>query len=147
MEATPEDPVTRRRPRRRRGLALRTATAALLAAAVLATSCARSAPADSGVRGRVWLGPLTPVQRVGGPPNEKPYAATVQVLKAGSTDVVATTHSGKDGFFQVDLAAGEYVLQGLSPSKSRLPRAAPVAVAVSAHHFVTAAVHFDTGIR
>jgi hypothetical protein len=147
MDVILRDPVTCRRELRRRGLAAAMVAVTLLAAAVLATSCGGSGPADSGVRGRVWLGPLAPVEILGGPPNEKPYAATIQVLRAGSDHVVATTRSGSDGSFEVDLAAGSYVLQGVSPSPLGMPSAAPVAVVVVAHRFTTAVVSFDTGIR
>jgi hypothetical protein len=148
MDMILRDPVICLRQLRGRRLTLAAiATTLMVAAAVFATSCGGSGPADSGVRGRVWLGPLTPVEILGGPPNEKPYAATIQVLRAGSDHVVATTHSGSDGSFEVDLAAGSYVLQGVSPSPLGMPSAAPVAVVVVAHRFATAVVSFDTGIR
>jgi len=44
----------------------------------------------SGVRGRVWLGPLTAVERLGGPPDEHPYAATSKVLAANGRVVTMT---------------------------------------------------------
>ena len=67
-------------------------------------------PGDSGVSGLVLLGPLTPVEQVGGPPNERPYEAAVRVVRAGSDDVVASARSGADGRFRVNLAPGRYTL-------------------------------------
>jgi hypothetical protein len=63
-----------------------------------------SPPSDSGVKGMVTLGPISPVEQVGGPPNERPYAATIDVLAKGTTTVVVTTHSVADGRFTVRLA-------------------------------------------
>jgi hypothetical protein len=132
---------------RGRQVAVAAIAVTVIVGASLAAACAGTGAADSGVRGRVWLGPLNPVERLGGPPNERPYAATIQVLKVGNGQVAATAHSGKDGRFRVDLAPGSYVLQGVSPSDFSMPHAAPVAVIVVAHRFTTAAVSFDTGIR
>lgn len=117
----------------------------VVAGAALVASPGASVPHDSGVAGRVWLGPLSPVQRVGGPPNERPYAATLEVLRPDAR-IVATVRSGQGGFFRVNLAAGAYVLQGMSGSGD-LPHAIPVPVVVMAHRFATVRVEFDTGIR
>jgi hypothetical protein len=130
---------------RRWTLALLGATLALTAAVVFATWPTGSAPTDSGVQGRVWLGPLSPVQKVGGSANERPYSATIQVLGPGSR-VVATVRSGQDGHFRVNLAAGTYVLQGVSGGNG-LPRGIPVSVVVMAHRFTATQARFDTGIR
>jgi hypothetical protein len=122
------------------------ATLALVAAVIFAAWPANGAPADSGVQGQVWLGPLSPVQQVGGPPNERSYSATLDVV-GSDTSVVTTVRSGQDGHFRVDLAPGAYVLQGVSPSSTGLPHAVPVPVVVVAHEFTTVQVRFDTGIR
>ncbi len=120
----------------------------LIMSAALVFTVAGEASRDSGVRGRVWLGPLFPVQRLGGPPNERPYSATIEVLRAGGDQVVATARSGNDGYFALDLAPGDYVLQGVSPSAFGLPHASPVSVRVLGHRFTNGVtVLFDTGIR
>ena len=117
----------------------------LVAAVAFAAWPVRSTPTDSGVQGRVWLGPLSPVQHVGGPPNERPYSVTLRVLGPGNS-IVATVRSGQDGHFRVGLAAGTYVLQGV-PGSNGLPRANLVSVVVVAHRFSAVQVWFDTGIR
>jgi hypothetical protein len=129
-----------------RGTVFATLVLALIAVAIIMVSSSASAARDSGVRGRVWLGPLVPVEHVGGPPNERPYAATIKVLAANGR-VVTTTRSTKSGFFTVNLAAGRYVLQGVAATSSSWPHARPVAVVVKLHRFTVAAISFDTGIR
>jgi hypothetical protein len=132
---------------RGRQVAVAAIAVTVIVGVLLVAAGAGTGAADSGVRGRAWLGPLTPVERLGGPPNERPYAATIQVLQPGSPQVVASTHSARDGYFHVALAPGRYLLQGVPPSRLGMPRAAPVAVIVVAHRFTTAVVSFDTGIR
>ena len=121
------------------------ASLALVAAVAVTAWPARSTPSDSGLQGRVWLGPLSPVQQVGGPANERPYSATLEVLGPGNR-IVTTVRSGQDGHFRVNLAEGAYVLQGVADSNG-LPRANPVSVVVVAHRFATVRVWFATGIR
>ncbi|MEX0817649.1 MAG: hypothetical protein WD027_09390 [Gaiellales bacterium] len=118
--------------------------------AVLALGCGAdreaAGPADSGVRGVVLLGPSCPVVQENVPCPDQPFEATIRVLDPGSSDVVATTSSGKDGRFVVRLAPGRYVLEGVSPGEA-FPFAKPVDVTVRPHAFTSATVAFDTGIR
>lgn len=142
-----------KRPSRSLVLVASVAALAALGLILFAWSGA-GAPPDAGVRGRVWLGPLTPLVRgpltplVRGPDTliERPYAATIQVLDTHGR-VVATTRSNRNGYFRINLAPGCYVLQGRAFGGSSLPSAKPVRVAVRAHHFAVVTVSFDTGIR
>jgi hypothetical protein len=104
-------------------------------------------PRDSGVRGARDPWPLTPVERLGGPPNEKPYAATIRVVRRGSDDTVATARSGADGRFSVDLKPGAYTLVPQSPGPLGLPHASALDVTVAAHRFTEVRIAYDTGIR
>lgn len=144
-----EDLPTRLGPRRRPMIMIALALAVLAAGAVsvLLLWPSPSAPGDSGVSGFVTLGPLTPVARAAGPPNERPYEAAVRVVRAGSDDVVATVRSGANGRFRVNLAPGRYTLIGETPANGLPPYAAPVEVTVVAHSFTAATISFDTGIR
>jgi hypothetical protein len=126
-------------------LALIGAVLALVAAVVFAVWPAASVPGDSGVQGRVWLGPLSPVQVVSGPPNERPYSATIDVLGSDG-GLVATARSDRSGHFHVDLRPGTYELRGV-PGSNGFPHAVPVSFVVAAHRFTTVRVAFDTGIR
>ncbi|MGH2995402.1 MAG: hypothetical protein ACRDON_11620 [Gaiellaceae bacterium] len=104
------------------------------------------APEDSGIRGRALLGPTCPVVTEDMPCPPEPYEAEIRVLAAGSSEVVATVQSGKDGRFEIRLEPGDYVLEGVSPPGA-FPLAKPVDVTVRSHAFARATVAFDTGIR
>lgn len=124
----------------------------LLIALAAAVGCAvpltsSSPPNDSGVKGIVTLGPISPVEQVGGPPNERPYAATIDVVAKGTTQVVATTSSAADGRFTVLLSPGEYTLVPRSPGSSGMPHAAPIDVHVAPHSFTAVSIAYDSGIR
>lgn len=121
--------------------------AGLVIALVAAAAACGGPPRDSGIRGMVTLGPLQPVQRVGGPPNERPYAATIAVVETGTDTVVATTHAGSDGRFTVDLEPGDYTVMPQSPGPSGMPHAAPIDVHVAPHGLTAVTIAYDTGIR
>jgi hypothetical protein len=127
--------------------------AGLLVALTAAGGCAlpphtsSSPPRDSGVKGMVTLGPISPVEQVGGPPNERPYAATIDVVAKGTTTVVATTRSGNDGRFTVRLAPGDYTLIPRSTGPSGMPHAAPIDLHVAPHAFTAVTIAYDSGIR
>ncbi len=144
-----EESEDRKHARRGRRWLIVAALAVLAASALVALAAwPRSAvPGDSGVSGLVQLGPLTPVEQVAGPPNERPYEAAVRVVRAGSDDIVASARSGANGRFRVNLAPGRYTLIATSRGNGRLPYAAPVDVTVLAHNFADVTIHFDTGIR
>ena len=98
------------------------------------------------LRGRVTLGPTSPVQQAGSPPDEHPYAATIAIETPGG-DVVATVTSGKDGAFSVRLRPGSYRLVPRSPEGQPFPHAAPQDASVAAGSVTTVRVAYDSGIR
>ena len=144
-----EESEDRKRARLGRRWVIAAALAVLAAGALVALAAwpRSAAPSDSGVSGLVLLGPLTPVEQVGAPANERPYEADVRVLRAGTDDVVTYTRSGKDGRFRVNLAPGRYTVIAESPENAVLPSASPVDVTVVAHRFTAVTIDFDTGIR
>jgi hypothetical protein len=105
------------------------------------------APRDSGVIGLVLLGPIEPVERIDGPPNERPYAAALRVVCGGSDDTVVAVRSGDDGRFAVHLAPGDYTIVPEVQGDSLSPYASPVDVTVRPHRFTSVTVSFDSGIR
>ena len=131
-----------------RGAWLRAITA-LAAIAVLTAGVAIACGGASGptglLEGKVTLGPITPVEQVGGGPNTRPYEATVDVATPEG-DVVATVESGSDGTFSVRLAAGGYRLMPRSPQGRPLPYAAPVDATVVAGQTTTVVIAYDSGI-
>lgn len=116
---------------------------ALVALAVGSASGA-SGPTDSGIRGRVLLGPTCPVQRPGHSCT-RPYQAWLTIRREPSATVTMRLRSAPDGRFTAQLAAGRYLLQ---PRNGRpFPRAGSQTVTVSRHRFTEVTVQFDSGIR
>lgn len=114
---------------------------------LLLTACARSGPApDSGVEGRVWVGPMCPVVQEGVDCPDRPLEADLEVLDSGG-GVVARARSEADGAYRIPLAAGAYVLTPLSPGEAGLPFASPVPFEVPSGAWVTLDLHYDSGIR
>ena len=116
----------------------------VLAALVL---LAASAPTvDSGARGVVTIGPTCPVQRVGDPNcADRPYAATLKVLRARDHTLVKKFGSRSDGRFVVHLRRGRYLIE--KAGSGALPSLSPVTFSVARHRFTRVAVRFDSGIR
>src|ERR1700694_6310826 len=94
-------------------LARRAIRAVAVASLVLgACGCASAAASvDSGISGRVVLGPTCPVQRIG-QTCERAYQTTVAIYAARGGRLVHTFRSGADGRFRVRLAPGRYSLRG-----------------------------------
>jgi len=119
----------------------------LLLLGLAACGHAGAGPAvDSGIRGKVVLGPQCPVLEPANPCPDRPFQADVQVVDTAG-HVVATAHSGTDGRFSLRIAPGSYVLKPLSPTPGTFPFGKDVAVTVRPHQVTRATVTFDTGIR
>ena len=134
---------------RARGAGLRaTALAAVIAVLTtgLAVACGGAGGPTGLLEGRVTLGPITPVEQIGGGPNTRPYEATVDVA-THEGDVVATVESGSDGTFSVRLAAGSYRLVPRSPQGRPMPYAAPLDATIAAGQTTTVEIAYDSGIR
>jgi len=114
--------------------------------AVAFAGCGGSGGPVGRLEGLVTLGPLTPVEQVGGPPSERVYQASIEVREQGGGRV-ATVSSGKDGRFSVSLPAGRYTLVPGNPTDSPLPYAAPVNVVIESGGVTKVTIAFDTGIR
>jgi hypothetical protein len=125
---------------------LRLLTLALVLAAAAAGCGGRAAPADSGIEGRVLIGPMCPVVQEGVPCPDEPYEATIRV-RDESGEVVATVRSAADGRFRVDLVPGRYVLEPVAPNEGAPPYAGPLEVQVAAHAFTPVTITYDSGIR
>jgi hypothetical protein len=101
---------------------------------------------DSGVIGRVWVGPMCPVVQPGVDCPDQPLEADLEIVDAHAR-VVARARSGADGTYRIPLATGSYVLTPLSPGQSSLPFASPLPFEVPAGTWVSLDVHYDSGIR
>jgi hypothetical protein len=101
----------------------------------------------SGVSGRVLIGPQCPVEQANSPCPDKPVAAEVRVLAAGSEDVVATTRSDENGRFGIDLEPGSYDLLPVVSESGGLPYGERVAVVVDSGRYTRVTLSLDSGIR
>ena len=102
--------------------------------------------AQSGVRGRVTIGPMCPVMRADEPCPDRPYRATLIVRDAAGREI-ARVESSDDGAYALPLPPGAYVIEPQSPSASRLPWADPQPFEVWASAWTILDVAFDSGIR
>ncbi|MFH1759293.1 MAG: hypothetical protein ABH822_01880 [Patescibacteria group bacterium] len=104
---------------------------------------------DSGVVGKVLLGPMCPVMRDPPDPNcaDKPYQTTIQVIVIGSpkSSPFATAETDKDGNYKVILPPGEYSLQAIGSMP--FPRCGTKTVIVESNTMHKADLSCDTGIR
>lgn len=102
---------------------------------------------DSGLEGRVTIGPTCPAQEIGRECPAKPYAATLLIRDAASGEVLHRIRSDEDGRFRLALAPGSYVV---APPERRLvgePEAEPVNVTVRPGQWASVHVSFDSGAR
>jgi hypothetical protein len=118
----------------------------LVAIAVLVlASCARAGGSgDSGIEGRVLLGPQCPVVTEASPCPDKPVAADVVAMRLDDREEFRA-RSGSDGRFRLALPPGDYEVQALVTTGAMFAK--PVNVTVSAGDFVRVDVPLDTGIR
>jgi hypothetical protein len=108
----------------------------------LVTGMGGGQDANSGIRGVVLLGPMCPVERIGSPCPDRPFAAVVRV---SGPQGEATVRSGSDGRFQIALAPGRYTLR--ASGSSSIQTSKPVEIRVVSGRWTTATVPVDSGIR
>ena len=129
----------------------RSVASAVLCAAIVLSGCALrsgsnggSGGGSSGVTGTVMIGPTCPVMRANSPCPDKPFATDVTVADA-SGKVVATTKSGTDGSFKVELAPGVYTISAVGSMPGAPSPGVRVTVTQGAWSSVRLTV--DSGIR
>lgn len=98
---------------------------------------------ETGIVGRVTIGPSCPVQRVDSPCPDRPYEARLTLWRNG--DKIAETRSDADGRFRIIVAPGDYLLVG--ESAGTLPRGTQQAVTVEDGRLTQVQVQYDSGIR
>jgi hypothetical protein len=120
----------------------------LLLTICVLTACSITPILDnsSGIYGRVTIGPVCPVVRVGEACPDKPYQATLIILTA-SGDKVARIVTDADGNFRVSLAPGDYILRPETPPNQPLPIAQEQQFTVAKGQFAELRVTYDSGIR
>jgi hypothetical protein len=103
----------------------------------------RSSHPDSGIRGRVLLGPTCPVQRIG-QTCVRPYQATFTIRSEPTGKLVAQARSSANGRFRLPLAPGTYLLV---PQTGRAyPRSSPQTTTAHSHRYTRVVISYDSGM-
>jgi hypothetical protein len=103
---------------------------------------------ESGIEGRVSIGPMCPVERPDRPCPDKPFAASIEIQNQDDQGDHLTVRSGKDGRFRVNLAPGKYKLTPMAPNPGAPPHAPPPqSVTVESGKYAHVTIKYDSGIR
>ena len=118
----------------------------LIIVLVMVTACAPSQATakDSGVEGRVTIGPMCPVVRSDQPCPDQPYQATLTV-RTPAGKKIAQVKSDVDGLYRLALPPGDYIMHPESPEV--MPNAPDQPFTVIAGQFTTVDIIYDSGIR
>ena len=113
---------------------------------ILLATCSiqEAAPADSGLEGQVFLGPVCPLVTPGQECPNQPYQAmlTVNSAEGGRITQLSTDQQGR---FRLALKPGKYILH--PESSNGMPFAGEQAFTVEAGRFAQIFVKYDSGIR
>lgn len=113
---------------------------------ISACSSAPTAPPDTGVEGQVFVGPMCPVMIEGQDCPDQPYQATMTVLTPSGRKVTQF-QTDENGYFRVDLPAGDYILHPETPPDSPLPYASEQPFSVIEGEYTHMIIIYDSGIR
>ena len=100
---------------------------------------------NSGIEGRVLIGPTCPVVMEGQDCDDRPYQATLRLLESPGAKLIGEVTSDVNGFFRVPLPPGDYTL--VPESGNPLPFAEEQDVTVVDGEFTSVTVLYDSGIR
>lgn len=104
---------------------------------------------NSGIVGKVLLGPISPVVREGDKmPNEKLYPhATILVKDSEGRKTITQFTSDENGEFKINLSPGVYKLEPQTPKGSALPIGSSQTVEIKPGGFTNVTINYDSGIR
>ena len=102
---------------------------------------------DSGITGRLMIGPTCPVMTNPPDPNcaDRGYQTTMIVATADGSSEITRFTSDSAGNFSVALPPGTYLLA--PAGTTRFPQGGRELVTVNAHAFTNTVINFDSGIR
>ena len=103
-------------------------------------------PTDSGITGKVLVGPMCPVMIEGQECPDQPYRATLTVKNLEGREIVQF-QTDEMGNFNIPLAPGEYILHPEPPKDAPLPFAEEQRFIVQSGEFTRLTVQYDSGIR
>lgn len=122
--------------------------AALAGLAACGSSAAPSQPpTTSGVQGSAVVDAGCPVLRGASTCPDRPITARLTVRSAGSDRSLASVTTDADGRFRIPMAPGSYVLHPANTTGAPVPLAPDLPFTVTADHFTTLTVTFDSGVR
>lgn len=124
----------------------------VLCAVLLFAGCVQSGPPAT-LKGKVSVGPLTPVERVpeaGTTPTPIPAivftSRSINIYQADGKTLVKKVAFQGDGTYQVELAPGTYVVN-TAPEKIERARDLPKTIQLHPGETVELDIDIDTGIR
>ena len=117
----------------------------LLLAATVACGTGSAGDSDSGIEGRVTIGPQCPVEQMGSPCPDAPYEALITVTREG--DTVEQTRSNTDGTFRIPLDPGQYSVVAGPVDGSSMPFGRQIEVVVKPGTLTHVDLSVDSGIR
>jgi hypothetical protein len=120
---------------------------AVLLLLTVTVACRNGSAGDSGsgIEGRVTIGPQCPVEQMGSPCPDAPYAALITVTRDG--DTVEQTRSNSDGTFRIPLDPGTYSVVAGPVDGSSMPFGRQVDVVVKPGTLTHVDLSVDSGIR
>lgn len=102
-------------------------------------------PGASGIRGQALVGPACPGPvSADNPCPDQPIQATISVLGLNGETVTQFQTDG-EGYFQIELPPGKYILHPESPGK--LPIGIDQEIVVPSGQYVEITIQYDSGIR
>jgi len=107
---------------------------------------AKPTPTDSGIAGKVLLGPICPVLIEGQDCPDQPYQAALTVNSREGRKIVQF-QTDENGNFNIPLAPGEYILHPETPHGVPYPFAEDQPFTVLPGEFTRLVVLYDSGIR
>lgn len=113
----------------------------------VACSGPEPAPAQSGIKGLVTIGPTCPESRDAEECERAPYEAKLVIKDLETGEEAARVQSGEDGAFSVELAPGEYVVEPAKRNTLVPPYADPQTVIVREGAFTSIEIVYDSGVR
>lgn len=113
---------------------------------ILLATCSlqEAAPADSGVEGQAFIGPMCPMLQEGQSCLDQPYQATLTV-DSPNGQKITQVQTDQQGHFRIALKPGDYILHPESPNV--MPFAGEQLFRVEADRFTQLTVNYDSGIR
>lgn len=112
----------------------------------VAIACEAPFSPNSGIQGKVLVGPVCPVVQVGKDCADRPYQTALVVVNDRGT-VIERINSDETGSFAVKLIPGTYTLKSAQQSNAPPFLKDQPAVTVSPNRMEFVTLHFDSGLR